>query len=128
EPRVPFVVRAKLVVVACGSLHTPILLRKSGLDHHDIGRHLTLHPAFRVSALFDEHVGGWDGALQSVYSDHFVHDGITLIGAYSAVNMLAAAFPGVGNEFRRRVEQMPHLAVFGGMVHDDSGGRVRRWI
>ena len=128
EPRVPFEVRAKVVVVACGSLHTPVLLRRSGVDHHAIGRHLTLHPAFRVSALFDEHVGGWDGALQSVYSDHFQKDGITLVGVYSAVNVLAAAFPGVAKEFRRLVEEMPRMAVFGGMVHDDGGGRVHRWL
>jgi choline dehydrogenase-like flavoprotein len=128
EPRVPFVVRAKLVVVACGSLHTPVLLRRSGVDHADIGRHLTLHPAFRVSAMFDEKVEGWDGSLQSVYSDHFLKDGITLVGVYSPVNVLAAAFPGVGKAFRRRAAQMPHLAVFGGMVHDDGGGQVRRWL
>jgi choline dehydrogenase-like flavoprotein len=128
EPRVAFVVRAKVVVVACGSLHTPVLLRRSGIDHVDIGRHLTLHPAFRVAAIFDEHVAGWDGALQSIYSDHFLKDGITLIGAYSPVNVLAAAFPGVGEPFRRRAQAMPNLAIFGGMVHDDSGGQVRRWI
>ena len=128
EPRVPFVIRAKLVVVACGSLHTPILLRRSGIDHVDIGKHLTLHPGFRVSALFDERVEAWDGAMQSVYSDHFANEGITLVGVYSAVNVLAAAFPGVGKDFRRRVEQMPHMAVFGGMVHDDGGGTVRRWL
>ncbi len=128
EPRVPFEVRAKVVVVACGSLHTPVLLRRSGLDVRDIGRHLTLHPAFRVSALFDEEVKGWDGSLQSVYSDHFRDEGITLVGVYSAVSVLAAAFPGVGREHRRLVRQMPQLAVFGGMVHDDGGGSVRRWI
>jgi choline dehydrogenase-like flavoprotein len=128
EPRVPFVINAKLVVIACGSLHTPVLLRRSGIDHADIGRHLTLHPAFRVSAIFDEHVGGWDGALQSVYSDHFLNEGITLVGVYSAVNVLAAAFPGVAHDFRKRVRQMPNLAVFGGMVHDDGGGSVYRWL
>jgi len=42
--------------------------------------------------------------------------------------VLAAAFPGVGTDFRRRVSQMPNLAIFGGMVHDDSGGQVRRWL
>lgn len=128
EPRVPFEIRAKIVVVACGSLHTPVLLRKSGLDSRDIGRHLTLHPAFRVGALFDEDVSGWDGALQSVYSDHFQHEGITLVGVYTAVNVLAAAFPGIGREHRRLVRSLPNLAFFGGMVHDDGGGQVRRWI
>jgi choline dehydrogenase-like flavoprotein len=128
EPRVPFDVRAKIVVVACGSMHTPILLRKSGLDDKDIGRHLTLHPAFRVGAIFDEAVHGWDGSLQSVYSDHFLHEGITLVGVYSAVNVLAAAFPGIGREHRRLLRRLPNLAVFGGMVHDDGGGQVRRWL
>ena len=128
EPSIPFEVRAKIVVVACGSLHTPVLLRRSGLDDVDIGRHVTLHPGFRVGALFDEAVHGWDGSLQSVFSDHFHHEGITLVGVYSAVNVLAAAFPGVGREHRRLAKRMPNLAFFGGMVHDEGGGQVRRWI
>lgn len=128
EPRVPFEVRAKVVVVACGSMHTPVLLRQSGLDSPHIGRHLTLHPGVRIGALFDEEVDGWDGALQSVYSDHFLGDGIWLNGVYSPVNVLAAAFPGVGRAHRRLVKQMPNLAFFGGMVHDDGGGQVRRWL
>lgn len=128
EPGVRFEVRAKLVVVACGSLHTPVLLRRSGLDSVHIGRHLTLHPAARVGALFDEEVNGWDGALQSVYSDHYLDEGIWLNGVYSPVNVLAAAFPGIGREHRRLCKQMPNLAFFGCMVHDDGGGQVRRWL
>jgi choline dehydrogenase-like flavoprotein len=128
EPRVPFEVRAKLVVVACGSMHTPVLLRRSGLDNVHIGRHLTLHPSVRVCALFDEPVDGWDGALQSAYSDDFHDEGITLIGAYSAPSVLAAAFPGIGAEHRRLVEQMPRLGVFGALVHDEGVGVVRRFV
>ena len=55
-------------------------------------------------------------------------EGIWLNGVYSPVNVLAAAFPGVGREHRRLVKQMPNLAFFGGMVHDDGGGQVRRWL
>jgi choline dehydrogenase-like flavoprotein len=128
EPRVPFEVRAKIVVVACGALHTPVLLRRSGLDTRHIGRHLTLHPGFRIGALFDEEVNGWDGSLQSVYSDHFQHEGITLVGVYTAASVLAAAFPGVGKEHRDLARKLPQLGFFGGMVHDDGGGQVRRWL
>jgi len=32
--------------------------------------------------------------------------------------------PGIGPEHVRRAEGIPHLAVFGGMIHDDAGGRV----
>jgi choline dehydrogenase-like flavoprotein len=123
-----FEVRGKLVVVACGSLHTPLLLRASGLDSPHIGRHITLHPGFRVGAIFDEVVEGWDGALQSVYSDHFASDGITLVSVFPPPSVLAAAFPGVGLHHRRHVHTMPNLAVFGGMIHDEGGGRVMRWL
>ncbi len=128
EPRVPFTVQAKVVVVACGSLHTPVLLRRSGMDATAIGKHLTLHPGFRVCALFDEEVNGWDGAMQAIYSDHFQDEGITLVGVYSAANVLAAALPGIGKEHRRVAAELPRMAVFGGMVHDDGGGRVHRWL
>lgn len=128
EPGVSFRIRARVVVVACGSLHTPILLRKSGLKNVHIGRHLTLHPAFRVGALFDEKVEGWDGAMQSVYSDDFANEGLTLVSAYTAPSVLAAAFPGVGREHRRIVKSLPHLAFFGAMIHDDGGGRIMRWF
>jgi choline dehydrogenase-like flavoprotein len=123
-----FELRAKLVVVACGSLHTPLLLRRSGLDSPHLGRHLTLHPGFRVGAIFDERVDGWDGALQSVYSDHFAKDGITLVSVFPPASVLAAAFPGLGSRHREHVHKMRNLAVFGGMIHDQGGGRVMRWL
>jgi choline dehydrogenase-like flavoprotein len=126
-PSSPFRVNARTVVVACGTLHTPILLMKSGLGRStpSLGRNITLHPALRVSALFDEVVDGWNGALQSVYSDHFANEGITLIGVYSAVNVLAAALPGAGASHRRFVAEMPRHGIFGAMVHDEGGGAVR---
>ena len=128
EPSVPFVVRAKVVVVACGSMHTPVLLRKSGLGSVDIGRHLTLHPGFRVCAIMDERVDGWDGAMQSAFCDTLLHEGLIFNSVYSAASILAAGFPGFGKKHGRVVRSLPNLAVFGGMVHDEGGGRVHRWL
>lgn len=121
-----FYVRANTVVVAAGSVHTPVLLMKSGFRSRALGKHLTLHPGFRIVARFDEPVYGWRGALQSAYSDHFERDGITLNGLFVPPNVLAAAMPGVGRAFYERVSQVGHLAIFGGMVHDEGGGRIFR--
>lgn len=123
-----FEIRAPIVVSACGTIHTPPLLEASGIGRQspDLGRHITLHPAARVSALFDERVEGWNGAMQSVYSDAFADEGITLVGVYSAVNVLSAAFPGFGPTLRRHIETLPYIGVFGAMIHDEGGGRTRR--
>jgi len=41
-------------VAACGAIHTPALLRRSGLQNANIGKHLRLHPATAVFGVFDE--------------------------------------------------------------------------
>jgi choline dehydrogenase-like flavoprotein len=127
RPSHSFRVRARTVISACGTLHTPILLLRSGLGRPTpaLGRNVTLHPALRVSALFDDVLAGWNGALQSVYSNHFASEGITLVGVYSPVNVLSAALPGVGPAHRRLISDMPRHGVFGAMVHDEGGGSVR---
>jgi choline dehydrogenase-like flavoprotein len=45
---------ADATVVACGSLSTPQVLMRSGVENPNIGRHLGLHPAQFVFGLFDE--------------------------------------------------------------------------
>ena len=123
-----FEVRAPIVIVACGTLHTPLLLGSAGLGKSSgqLGRNVTLHPAVRCVARFDERLDGWNGSLQSVYSDHFHDEGIKLVGVYTATNFLAAGLPGVGPALRRRIRDLPNCGVFGGMIHDEGGGAIRR--
>ena len=55
-------VRADVVVVAAGAIHTPLLLRANGIGRRSgqLGRNLRLHPALGVSAQFDEETAeGW---------------------------------------------------------------------
>lgn len=123
-----FRVRAPVVVAACGTLHTPLLLMASGLRDRArvLGQNVTLHPAVRAVARFDDRLDGWDGAMQSVYSDHFAAEGIKLVGVYSAPNMLAASLPGVGPTLRKRARGLSHCGIFGAMIHDEGGGTVAR--
>ena len=91
-----------------------------------VGRRVTLHPSFRIGALFDQPVLGWQGALQSAYTDKYDDEGYTLVGAFAPLNVLAGALPGVGPTHHAYVKQMGHLAIFGGLVHDHGGGTIHR--
>src|SRR5207244_12366606 len=68
---VSLVVRSKAVVVACGAIHSPALLRRSGVSLPALGRHLALHPSTGVLALMDEEIRPWTGTIQARYSDQF---------------------------------------------------------
>lgn len=120
-------VRSKRVVLAAGAMHTPRLLRRSGIARGlpALGKNLTLHPSFRVMARFDEPVRSWEGSLQSAYVDHYEKDEGILFNSLSIPNgVLAATMPGFGKRYWSRARDVAHLAIFGGMIHDDAGGRV----
>jgi choline dehydrogenase-like flavoprotein len=125
-PRRRFTVRAQRVVLAAGAWHTPQILWSSGLGDGlpALGQNLTLHPSFRVMARFDDPVLGWRGALQSAHSKSFEHERITLMSVFVPLGVLLATLPGIGAEHVRHAELAPHLAMFGGMVHDDAMGKV----
>ncbi len=54
-------IRARAVVAACGALHTPALLLRSGLQNQHLGKHLKLHPATAVWGVYDEELRPWEG-------------------------------------------------------------------
>jgi choline dehydrogenase-like flavoprotein len=121
-------VRAKQVVLAAGSLYTPLILKRSGVGRASgqVGKNLTLHPAFRIMARFEEQVIGGQGALQSAFSSDFEPEGIQFNSVFVPGGVLAATQPGVGDEHAERAAQLNHLAMFGANLHDDGGGTVHR--
>ena len=123
-------IHARRVVVAAGGGHTPVLLLKSGIGRRSkqVGRNLTLHPGFRMMARFDEVVDGWKGAMQSAHSTAWEEERITMMSLYVPPAIVVSALAGFGPEFMERAEKLRHLAMFGGMIHDEGGGRIRRGI
>jgi choline dehydrogenase-like flavoprotein len=125
-----FTVRARRVVLAAGAYGSPLVLERSGIGRASgqVGRNMTVHPAFRVMARFDEPLRGWRGALQSAYSDSLEHERITMVGLFVPPGVLAATMPGIGAEHAARAAAIPHLSIFGGMIHDDGGGRIQQLL
>ncbi len=122
-------VHARRVVIAAGAWHTPLVLERSGLGNREVlGKNLTLHPAFRMLARFDQEVRGWEGALQSAYSRTLEPEGITYTGLFVPVGVLGATMPGVGLELAQNAKKIGHLAMFGGLIHDLGGGTVHRGL
>jgi choline dehydrogenase-like flavoprotein len=122
-------VRPKLVVLAAGALHTPLLLMANGLagGSGQAGRNLSIHPAVGVSALFDEEVYGWRGTMQSYYVDDFAESDGLLFEVTSLLPGLAAAtLPGTGTAVKENLARYKHLASVGLFVSDTSRGRVLR--
>lgn len=119
-------VKADSVVVAGGALLTPLLLRRSGVLRRSryLGKNLSIHPATKVLALFDEVIDMSRGIPQG-YSIHSLHDdGILCEGASVPMDVAAIGVPWVGAEFMHLMANYTHLASFGLMVQDTSRGEV----
>jgi choline dehydrogenase-like flavoprotein len=120
-------VRARDVVIAAGTIHTPLLLARSGLGRGSgqLGRNLALHPATGAFALMDELVDMAKGVPQSFYVDEFASEGIMFEGVAGPPSYVAMALPLSGRRHAQAMERYRQLAMFGLMVSDGSRGSVR---
>lgn len=119
-------VRARAVVIACGSIMTPLVLGAQGLGSRSgqLGKNLSIHPACGVLAEFDEQILSWKGIPQG-YSIHELHDeGILYEGASVPLEMTLSMTQLIGPELIRLAESYDHVASFGFMVEDTSRGSV----
>ncbi len=122
-------VRAKVVVLAAGAIHTPLLLMANGLagPRGPVGRHLRVHPAISVSALFDEDVYAWKGTLQSFVVDHFQESHGLLFEVTSLLpGLTTSLLPGVGIRAKEMIANYHRIASTGLFAADSSEGRVMR--
>lgn len=120
-------VRARAVVVACGTLATPVLLARNGLagGSGQLGRNLSIHPAAAGVALFDEDISGFNAIPQGYSIDEFADEGLLFEGASAPFEITMAAMPFVGPRLIELAERFDRVAMFGYMIEDHSRGRIR---
>jgi choline dehydrogenase-like flavoprotein len=123
-------VRAPCVVLAAGTIHTPLLLQANGIgaESGQLGRNLSVHPATAAFALMDHVVDMAKGVPQSFYVDHWAGEGIMFEGIAGPPSYAAMALPLQGQRHTEAMRSYRHLAQLGLMVSDSSRGRVRRMI
>jgi choline dehydrogenase-like flavoprotein len=122
-------IHCKAVVVACGSIHTPALLLRSGLRNEHVGRHLHLHPVSNVCGVFIEEIRPWEGTMQAIYSDE--HRFLT--GSYGVKYETTALQPVIAVavlpwrdplQYRSLLEKLSHTSAIGVLLRDRDGGHV----
>ena len=120
-------VRAKLVVSACGAIHTPALLARSGVRSPSgyIGKNLSMHPNVKVVAIFDESVANWKGAHQAFQVREFQDQGLVFAAVGMPPSVLAMSFPHKGAELGKLMDQYDHMLLAGMLCEDTTTGQVR---
>ncbi len=116
-------IKAKAYILSAGTIYSPLLLKKSKLNLSQVGKNLTLHPAGKSFALFDEEIRGWEGVPQSYYCDAYAEEGLMFEGIFTPP-MAAPSILLNGLEHKKVMEQYSHLACFGFMISDETRGSV----
>lgn len=123
-----FEIRAPLVIVAAGTIFTPLLLRASGLGlgSGQLGRNLSMHPATGAVALMEEVVNMARGVPQSFYVDQFADQGIMFETVAGPPAYVAMSLPLRGARHAQAMASYPRLAQLGLMVSDAPAGSVHQ--
>jgi len=120
-------VRARLVIAACGAIHTPALLVRSGFrsPSGQLGHHLAMHPNVKVVAIFDHDVTGWKGAHQAFQVREFEDQGLLFAAVNLPPSILAMSFPQRGSALGQLMQHYDRMVVAGMLCEDTTTGRVR---
>jgi choline dehydrogenase-like flavoprotein len=123
-------IHAKKVVVSAGALHTPVLLKKSGLRHDAIGKNLFLHPVTPIPALYKDVMKPWNGPMMSTIVNDFsrmdANWGVRIECPPAHPGLMAVVLPWKnGAAYKQEVLDAQHNGVFFGLVRDRFPGEVR---
>jgi acyl-CoA reductase-like NAD-dependent aldehyde dehydrogenase/choline dehydrogenase-like flavoprotein len=123
------VVRAPQVVVACGSIESPALLRRSGIGGPAVGDYLRLHPAGALFATYGAPQDSWWGPPQSALCHEFAEGtdgyGFLLEGAHHAVGISAAATPWEsGRQHKEDMAEFRNTSGLIWLIRDRGHGRI----
>jgi choline dehydrogenase-like flavoprotein len=118
-------VTAKSVIVACGTLFSPVLLKRSGVvSSHALGRHMTVHPTAKAIGIFDDEIAGQRGVPQGYHTEFLHGRGLLFESIFYPPWLMAANYGGVGEAHREFMAAYQRAGVFAFLISDDANGRV----
>jgi choline dehydrogenase-like flavoprotein len=123
-------IKAKIVVVSAGAIHTPAILLRSNLQNPNIGNNLRLHPTTVTTGVYADRIDPWRGApLTRVVTDFKNLDGdgygIWLENAPVHPGLNGLANPWIsGRDFKDIIQQLPYTANIIILTRDRDSGQV----
>ncbi|KAF4991407.1 hypothetical protein FDECE_14049 [Fusarium decemcellulare] len=124
------VVKAKKVILSAGSIWSPLVLMKSGINNQHLGANLHIHPCNFVSAVWKEEVLPWEGGIITSYSPEFDNlDGSGYGAKLEPTCMVPYAMLPVmpwngGLESKLQMMKYRHMNGWISLTRDRDGGRV----
>jgi choline dehydrogenase-like flavoprotein len=119
-------IKARAVVVSCGTFGSPLLLEANGIKLRQLGRNLSIHPAVGMWARTPQRLDPWDAIPQSYGVSGLVDERVRFEGFYVPPQLVGGLMPADGAELTRWMDAAAHVGQYGFMVKDPNVGRVRR--
>ncbi len=121
-----FRVRAPVVVLAAGVLHTPVILQRSGITAGGaVGGTLFSHIGGGMVGIMEEVIDPWVGATQGYGAMSDEIRGMKYECLWAPPSVLMVRWGDVGHEFLRRLDEVKHATVIATVYRARVHGRVR---
>lgn len=123
-------VKAKVVVVAAGTIASSQLLLESGLDiNGQVGTGVAIHPSPAMIGDFDYEINGNQGIPMAYHCHEFSvlntgNRGYMLEAVFFAPYQFSLPIPGVDYEEKELMSRYSHYALIGSLLQDESVGTV----
>ena len=125
-----FEIRSKIVVLAAGAIASSGLLQRNRLVRsHQVGQHLSIHPAAGVMGEFEEKVNTAMHLPMAYYCDEFSvretgRPGFMIESTIVPPFQLGVNVTRFGERHAAIMRRYAHMAVAGVFVHDEPSGTV----
>ncbi len=121
-----FRVRAKTVVLAAGTMHTPVILQRSRINPRGrVGATMFCHIGGGIVGIMDEVVDPWVGATQGWGAQSQDILGLKYEGLWASPSVLMVRWGDVGLPFLERLHEVKHAAVIAVVYRGDVHGSVK---
>ncbi|HXB54088.1 MAG TPA: GMC family oxidoreductase [Vicinamibacteria bacterium] len=115
--------RPRLVFLCAGAIHTPAILRRSGLKRH-VGDTLRMHPTLKCVALFDKRVGASDSRFPLYAISEFMPDQ-RLGGSIVTPGFFGMMLSDYWQHRKDLVAAMDRAGAYYAIVRGQGVGRIR---
>ncbi len=131
----PMEVIAQRIVLSAGSIISPAILKRSGLDKGlpQLGRNLTLQPQMIVAAQFDENISmkSQRGIPQSTYLNEYDDNtaehglgGYRIEGIGGVLSNMVTGLPGIAQQHKQLLKAYPHTHYSMLLIPDQPSGEI----